>query len=246
MRVGRIRGGADFHTHDGVPERAAEMTEKPSLGAQLRYRFDKSMASGPVALIGWLGLISLLVIIFAAIVIAVTAIAPNGSEPLDFIEAAWAALMRSMDAGTMGGDNGWGFRIIALAITVAGIFIFSTLIGVLSSAIEGKLDELRKGRSKVLERDHTIILNWSPSVFDIISELAIANQSRKRSYIVVMANRDKVEMEDEIKQKVGRTGGTRIICRSGDPTDLHDLSIVNPQTSRSIVVVSPDGDDPDS
>ena len=41
-------------------------------------------------------------------------------------------------------------------------------------------------------------------------------------------------------------GGTRIICRSGDPTDLHDLSIVNPQTSRSIVVVSPDGDDPDS
>ncbi|RYG10097.1 MAG: hypothetical protein EON96_17255, partial [Caulobacteraceae bacterium] len=70
---------------------------------------------------------------------------------------------------------------------------------------------------------------------------------RKRPRIVIMADKDKVEMEDEIADKVGSTGKTRVICRSGDPTDLFDLSLVNPQTCRSIVVVSPDGaDDPDS
>jgi ion channel POLLUX/CASTOR len=74
----------------------------------------------------------------------------------------------------------------------------------------------------------------------------IANQSRRRPRIVIMANRDKVEMEDEIATKVGDLKNTKIICRSGDPTDLYDLAIVNPHTSRSIIVLSPEDEDPDS
>ena len=38
---------------------------------------------------------------------------------------------------------------------------------------------------------------------------------------------------------------TKIICRSGDPTDLFDLSIVNPHTSRSIIVLSCSVSSPD-
>ncbi|OYW98660.1 MAG: hypothetical protein B7Z15_21875, partial [Rhizobiales bacterium 32-66-8] len=57
-----------------------------------------------------------------------------------------------------------------------------------------------------------------------------------------MANRDKVEMEDEIAAKVAELGNTRIICRSGDPTDLYDLALVSPQQARSIIVLSPESD----
>lgn len=218
-----------------------------SIRARLRYEFDKSMSAGPIALIGWLALLSLVVIIVASIVLVLFQLAPEGGQPVDFVEAAWESLMRSMDAGTVAGDTGWSFRLVGLAVTIAGIFIFSTLIGVLSSGIEGKLEDLRKGRSQVLEKDHTIILNWSPSIFDVISELVVANRSRKRPRIVIMANRDKVEMEDEIAAKVADLGNTRIICRSGDPTDLYDLSLVSQQSARSIVVLSPEGeDDPDS
>ncbi|QPC92672.1 hypothetical protein [Mesorhizobium sp. INR15] len=222
------------------------MKKRDSLGTRLRYAFDKSMAAGPIALIGWLAALSLVIIIAAATFLAVTRIAPQGGEPLGFLEAFWESLMRSIDSGTMGGDTGWAFRLVMLVVTIAGIFVLSTLIGILSAGVDGKLNELRKGRSRVLETDHTIILNWSPSIFDVISELVIANASRRRPRIVVMANMDKVEMEDEIAAKVGKLGNTRIICRSGDPTDLYDLAIVNPQTSRSIIVLSPDGDDPDS
>ncbi len=213
---------------------------------RLRYEFDKSMAAGPVALIGWLGILCLAIIMIAGAFLAMTGIAPEGGEPVSFIEGTWESLMRTFDAGTMGGDQGWGFRLVALVVTLASIFVFSALIGVLSSGIESKLDELRKGRSRVLEQDQTIILNWSPSIFDIISELVIANKSRKRPSIVIMAARDKVEMEDEIDAKIADHGNTRIICRSGDPTDLYDLDIVNPQTCRSVIILSPDGDDPDS
>ena len=214
--------------------------------ARLRYEFDKSMAGGAVALIGWLALISLVVISLAGAFLAITGIAPEGGEPVSFIEGTWASLMRTFDAGTMGGDQGWGFRLVALVVTLAGIFVFSALIGVISSGLESKLDELRKGRSRVLETDHTIILNWSASIFDVISELVIANQSRKNPRIVIMANKDKVEMEDEIATKVADLKNTKIVCRSGDPTDLYDLDIVNPQNSRSIIVLSPEDEDPDS
>lgn len=222
------------------------MSKDTAWGARLRYAFDKSMAAGPIALIGWLAVISLIVIVLAGAFLAITQIAPEGGEPVSFIEGAWESLMRTMDAGAMGGDLGWGFRGVSLFVTIAGIFVFSALIGVLSAGLENKLDELRKGRSLVLENDQTIILNWSPSIFDVISELVIANTSRKKPRIVIMANKDKVEMEDEIATKVADLRNTKIICRSGDPTDLYDLNIVNPQTSRSIIVLSPEGDDPDS
>ncbi|CDZ68192.1 CASTOR/POLLUX-related putative ion channel [Neorhizobium galegae] len=221
------------------------MKKRENWGARLRYGFDKSMAGGAIALIGWLAVISLIVIMIAGAILAVTGIAPEGAEPLGFVEGTWESLMRTFDAGTMGGDQGWSFRLIMLLVTVAGIFVFSALIGVISSGLEEKLDELRKGRSRVLETEHTIILNWSPSIFDVISELVIANQSRRNPRIVIMANKDKVEMEDEIATKVADRKNTKIICRSGDPTDLYDLGIVNPQTSRSIIVLSPEGEDAD-
>nr|WP_316654005.1 NAD-binding protein [uncultured Gellertiella sp.] len=222
------------------------MSQLAKYKEKLRYEFDKTMSAGTAALIGWLALVSLTIILIIAAFVAATGVAPDGSGPLGFGEAAWESLMRTLDSGTMGGDSGWSFRLTMLFVTLSGIFVVSTLIGVLSAGIEGKLDVLRKGRSRVLESDHTIILNWSPSIFDIISELTIANESRKKPRIVVMANRDKVEMEDEIADKIENLRNTKIICRSGDPTDLYDLAIVNPQTSRSIIVLSPEGDDPDS
>jgi voltage-gated potassium channel Kch len=219
---------------------------KVKFTSKLRYWFDQTMAAGTGALIGWLGIISLLIILAFGAFIALTGIAQEGGETLTFAEAAWESLMRTLDAGTMGGDTGWVFRGVMLLVTLAGIFVVSTLIGVLSSGIEGKLEDLRKGRSQVLEKDHTIIFNWSPSIFDVISELVIANESRRRPRIVIMADRDKVEMEEEIAAKVSDLRNTKVICRHGDPTDLYDLSIVNPNASRSIVILSPEAADPDS
>lgn len=216
-----------------------------SLGERLKYGFDKSMSGGAMALVGWLGLVTLITILFAATVLTLTRWGPDGGW--SFVEALWQSLMRTTDAGTVAGDSGWAFRGLNLFVTAMGILVFSALISVISAGLDSKIEEARKGRSRVLESDHTIILNWSASVFDIISELVIANESRKNPRIVIMANKDKVEMEDEIADKVADLKNTQIICRSGDPTDLFDLSIVNPQACRSIIVVSPEGsDDPDS
>jgi voltage-gated potassium channel Kch len=213
---------------------------------RLRYQFDNAMSRGTVAMIGWLAVLSLIVILVAALIVSLAGIAPQGEERLNFIEASWQALMRTLDAGTMGGDTGWGFRLVMFGVTLGGVFIISTLIGVLTTGIENKIENLRKGRSRVIESDHTVILGWSDQVFTLIPELVIANENQRKSCIVIMGQKDKVEMEDEIRDKVGSTGRTRVVCRTGNPIEMADLEIVSLNTAKSILVLSPDSDDPDS
>ncbi len=219
--------------------------KKAPLSQRLRYAFDRSLSGGTVSLIGWLALGSLAVVVTATLLILLTGLAPaaaEGQEPqaLGFAEAFWQTLMRSIDAGTVAGDTGWGYRALMLAVTVGGIFIVSLLISVLSSGLQNKLEELRKGRSFVVEEGHTLILGWSSRVFLIIRELAIANENQRRPRVVILADRDKVEMEEEIRSKVGDTKNTRVVCRSGNPIDLVDLEIANPHAARSIIILSPE------
>ena len=112
--------------------------------------------------------------------------------------------------------------------------------------MQDRLAELRKGRSTVVEREHTVILGWSQQIHTVISEIVEANANQPRRSIVVLAERDKVEMEDEIRARVGSTGKTKLVCRSGSPMDIDDLRIVSPATARSIVVLAPEGDEPDA
>ncbi len=222
------------------------MKQKITFKERFRYAFDKTMSKGTPALIMWLAVLSILLVLIIATISVIVGVAPEGEEKLSFLESAWRSLMRTLDAGTMGGDAGWGFRILMLFVTIGGIFIVSTLIGVLSSGIESRLDELRKGRSFVIEKNHTLILGWSPKIFTIISELVIANENQKKPRIVVLADKDKVEMEDEISGKAGNLKNTRVICRSGMPNDIGDVEIVNPHESKSIIIIAPESEDADS
>lgn len=224
------------------------MPAKPSFKQRFQYFFDNFMAKGTVALIGGLGLISLLLILIAGLVISLGGqlLAPEGSQELGFVEAVWESLMRTLDPGTMGGDTGWGFRLVMLGVTLGGIFIVSTLIGVLTAGLEGKLEALRKGRSLILESGHTLILGWSAQIFNILSELMRANANQKKASLVILADKDKVEMEDEIRARVEQIGRTKIICRSGSPLDAADLEIVNPHAAKAIIVLPPEDADPDT
>lgn len=222
-----------------------------TVSERLRYRFDVWMSGGTIALMGLLGLATLVFVVALGIItwIILAFVRDDASPdpdagPFDFM---WGALMRTLDPGTMGGDGGWVYRILMLIVTIGGLIIVASLIGIVSGAFDNRIEQLRKGRSRVLERDHTLILGWNSKVFSIIGELAQANISRGRSHIVILADRDKVEMEDEIRAQGGALGKTTIICRTGDPKSLRDLEIGSPQAARSIILLGPeDAVDPDT
>jgi voltage-gated potassium channel Kch len=187
-------------------------------------------------------------ILVASVVLKISGSLPEGTEDLSIPRIMWLSLMRTLDAGTMGGDEGGPFFLaMMLVVTFGGIFVVSTLIGVLTSGIEAQIEELRKGRSLVCEEEHTVVLGWSPQVFSIVAELAAANESEGGKAIAILAGKDKVEMEDELRDKIPDLRGSWVVCRTGSPIDPDDVGIVNPNDARSVIVLAPEGaDNPDS
>jgi len=222
------------------------MSKQPTY-ARLKYAFDNFMSAGSTKLISYLGLIAIIVVFILSCILFLGNIHPDEVTRLNFVDTYWTSLMHVIDPGTIGEHDGhWDYRLFMFVVTLLGIVVVSTLIGLISNGIMTKLDQLRKGRSPVMEEGHVLILGWSSKIFTIIPELVIANENQKNPRIVILADKDKVEMEDEIKDKITDTKNTKIICRTGNPIDLHDLDIGNPANSKSIIILDKENENSDS
>ncbi len=217
--------------------------KKIRLGDRLRYRFDNTISKGTIAVIGWLFVAAFILIVGMSLIVYATKI---GFQDKGLFGIMWETLMRTLSTAPLGRDKGSIlFMLLMLLTTFGGVFTVSILIGLLTTGIKNTIDDLRKGRSYVTETGHVIILGWSSQIFTVISELAIANENRPRSSIVILAQKDKVQMEDAIRDKVGTPRRTRIVCRTGNPIDIADLEIANPDGARSIIILAPETNEPD-
>ncbi len=236
-------------TERSTPLARSRHREEPKLRERLRYQFDNSMSRGTPALIAWLCVTTVVLILAFTVIVAIFRLRSPDDPARPFFRDLMQNLFHALDPGTVAGDGAasWQFLLTMLVLTIAGLFIVSALIGVIATGIDAKLADLRRGRSTVLEQDHTVILGWSDSIFTIVSELTLANESRRKPVIVILADRDKVEMEEILRAKVPDLRGTRVICRSGSPMDLDDLALSSHGSARSVILLAPEtSDDPDS
>jgi len=219
------------------------MTEKPTWRERFSYAFDRTLSRGPGALIGWLALGTALLIGLGTLAVLLLHGIPDQANLFDVF---WNIMSQALTPNPVDAGNPYAYLAVMFVVTIGSLFMVSILIGILNNEIEARVDALRRGRSKVLEEEHVIILGWSSQVFTIISELVTANENRKKgAVIVVLSDQDKVEMEDEIRGRIPDTKNTRVICRNGNPIELSDLKIVSVHTARSIVILPPDEADPD-
>lgn len=214
------------------------MSARRSSRRRLRYKFDTLLAGGTVMVSLWLGLIAAGVVLVTGTLLSVFAIAVHGHE-VGIIEGVWQNMLRSFEPAAMESDTArrWPLRLQSLFVVLFGIFVVSSLIGLIASGIERRVEELRKGRSEVIEEGHVLILGWSEKIFPVIAELVLAHKARRDSVIVVLADHDKIEMEDAIRARVRHMGYTRVVCRRGDPSNPADLALVSPYDSRSVIVL---------
>ncbi|MCY0993348.1 potassium transporter TrkA [Nannocystis sp. ILAH1] len=215
---------------------------------RLRYRFDNAMARGVGSQIAMLAIVTLVLILVTSTLLTLTGLSPQGGdgEPVSFGRLVWLGLMHAIDPGAVGSDAGsWTFLFIMLAVSFGGIFVFSALIGVLTGGFGEILERLRKGRSVVIERDHTVILGWTGKIHALLAELAEANANRPGASVVILAEHDKVAMDDELRSVLGDVP-MRVVTRTGSPLVRRDLDLVNLGEARSVIVMSPDGPEADT
>lgn len=213
-----------------------------SLRARLRYRFDNVMSRGTGGQIALLAVITLILVAIASVTVVILQVRPpdNSGNADSLGRVIWLSLMHAMDPGMIGGDSeGWLFLTIMLVLTVGGIFVVSALIGVLTQGFGDRMESLRRGRSAVVEQRHTVILGWDRKIFSLLGELAEANRNRRDACVVILADRDKVEMDTEIAEAM-EGSKLRIVTRSGSPMSFGDLGLLALGRSRSVIVLSPD------
>ena len=219
------------------------MPKQFTLRQRLRYRFDNTLARGIWGVLAWLGILLILFMLAIAVFLRLTGIGPGG-ESTTLPEGLWLTLGRSLDAGTFTGDEGLPFRLVMLFVTLVGIFLAAAIIGLVSSAIDARVENLRRGRSLVIETGHTLIVGRNDKLPAVISELVEANASEKDRAIVVLSPDDVVELAEELHAEIPDMKTSRLVVRSGNPTRIADLQQGNPAEAKSVIILRPqDGSD---
>ena len=208
---------------------------------RLRYRFDNFMARGGSSI--FLGLVIAFLgawLFVGALRIGVFWI--SGAEAAERHEGGvlnqlYQVFNHLSDPGTMAYDidSSPMYKATAILAAMLGVVIFSALIAFITTALDQKLNELRKGHSKVVEEDHTLILGWNERVVEILRELLLANESEDNPCVVILSNRPKEEMDDYLQVHLPDTQNTRIVTRSGAESSLINLDIVSVDNCKSII-----------
>ena len=203
---------------------------------KFRYWFDNLMSKGTASLLLLLGIITAVVAIVGGL-LSVALGGPDGTGANSPGSSIWFTLMHALNTGVLAKEEGTvAYLFVMTIVTLVGIFITSFLIGTISNAIKDKIANLQEDRSIVLEKNHVVVIGFDEEVTNIIEELSLANENQKNAAVVILADHDKTDMEDTIRDRVPDLRGTRVICRSGRPDNIKSLGICSLDTCKSIIV----------
>lgn len=214
-----------------------------SVKDKLKYRFERYLNKGGSSIFTSLFIVFMvLFLLIFGIRFAILYFFPDLRNPdhTGFGDDAWVTWLELTDPGNMNQDNHaptW-LKITTVLSGVVGVIILSMLIAFITTTLENVFYNFRKGRGKVIEENHTLILGWNERVVDIIRELILANESEKRASVVILSKLDKEEMDDLIAKRLPDTKTTRIVTTTGDYANLNELKRVNLEKAKSVILLA--------
>ena len=160
-------------------------------------------------------------------------------------------------------------RFVYLTMLFTGVMIFGVFVGFVTEAVTSFMQSLTSGRTKVVERGHTLVLGWNESTPRLVCQIAFLRRAWRvqnetwartllpwlrvppatpvaRSRVVLLANKyAKGEMDDILGTTLAARGispkrtriGWDVICRHGDPTEVHDLVRAGAQHATAILLM---------
>ncbi|KAK9813412.1 hypothetical protein WJX73_006994 [Symbiochloris irregularis] len=217
---------------------AASVAQTSPLSKHVAYKLDYWFSRNP-----WAKALSLIYVTVALIYVGGLGLYAASGQPLH--EAFWEAIAgagfdwKFSEVAVVGvGLSGFLMRAMSVAVSIGGMLITALLLGIVSDSIGDSMEGMRKGKADVLESGHTLILGWSDKLLAIIDQICNANVSEGGRPIVVLAEKDKEGMEEEINAHASNLRGSRVVVRSGNPLLSLDLDRVSADRARTIIVLA--------
>ncbi len=207
--------------------------KKKSFSKIIRYYFDNAITKSS-------NFVIFLVLIAFVLGLLMTFFQLNveGGVEGNFFDKWWDSVTKILKLGK---GKDWYGRIMSFMFWAFSIAISGTIIGFLSSKIREVVTKLKKGKSSVIVKNHTVILGWSTNIFSILKELSYANESVGKGIVVILSTLDNEKMQDELNNIAKDTRHLTIVTRYGNPANTSELEIANPQEAKSIIVLNNGG-----
>ena len=220
--------------------------EEFSLASRFRYHLDRVAAKSAVWQVLMLAVVAALLMVLGALFVSGSSPESLGREgSVGPVYRMWWAAIRVIDPGNFAGDFTTGLvAATGLTISLLGILIFSLLIGILSSKLTEKLELMKRGKSPVVEHNHTVIVGSGDKLFEVVREIVEANSNHRGRAIAVFSPVPKQDMEEAMNERIGDFMTTRMAYRTGRTSDMDALRMLNLPAARSLVVLG--GTDPDN
>ncbi|XP_065881577.1 ion channel CASTOR-like isoform X5 [Euphorbia lathyris] len=175
----------DFVSKSRLPDNTSE---EVLLNKQIAYRADAFLSIHPYAK-------SLALLVSTLLLICLGGLALFGVTGDSLADCLWLSWTYVADSGNHANSEGIGPRLVSVSISFGGMLIFAMMLGLVSDAISEKFDSLRKGRSEVVEQNHTLVLGWSDKLVSVSKARAIivlaedgnADQSDARALRTVLS-----------------------------------------------------------
>ena len=221
-----------------------------------------SLARGNFLAIALLMLITGSIILVGTLILGLWHIDLEPTPPYQtkgFFNIGWEVLLRAMSPDQLSNNHKWSARISLLIITVFGLLIVSTLISILNSVIERRMEFMHRGRGAVSLSGHIVVLNWNRFGIRVIREIVnSAEPGHPPRQVTVLCDDDPISLMHEIaaalaaNEEIERSTLHRryirhpekwITIRRGSATNTTDLAhLTSINNAHSVIILQRDED----
>lgn len=216
---------------------------KPTFRDRLRYKSDQFFQSGFTLQLFISSIIVVAVIALFFVVVEVFQINPGpdyGTNPSSDEGPYWPSVrlwwVITHILETYWLETGTFSQVLATMLTLFNFLVFAAIIGLVGSRIQQRLEQLKRGTSRVVEDGHIIILGWSGKVVPIIRELQTGLENRKQVY-VLFTERPIDDIEQMLRKNFRRRGSPRWVIRQGSMTEMKDLELLSVERAKSVIIL---------
>ena len=208
----------------------------------IKYSFNKAFEKDLLYLIVFFIFLSIIGVTFISSLIFILQKIGLLSENNFFTENLWQGFKLFFDRNAifnLSDKNTFLDYFFKFNITIFGILIFSSVIGIVTNLISNRIEELRSGKTKIEEENHIIFFNFSRRLVPLITELCKAYENEKQSFVIV-SDEDSLIVMEKIRSVIKIPKNITMLARKGAAWQKSVLDRINLEKAKQVIILKPD------